>query len=84
MDDGGNIEYIVGGTGTYKGKIADTFDYPYIVEVSTTIKSSGGKTETKNGKFTFESASKCQVSVPHIITGRIWTSWDVYDENFTK
>ena len=86
VDEGGNIEYICGGTGvryTYKGKIADTFDYPYIVEVSTTIKLSGGKTETKNGKFTFESASKCKVRVPHF-TGSSELPWNEYDENFTK
>ena len=59
VDNNGNITFnipgqIVAETVSYVGKINDTFDYPYTVEVVATY---NGK--TKNGTFTFNSASSC-------------------------
>ena len=58
IDAEGNIQR-KGGTSsgmswTYTGKIADTFDYPYTVEVVATY-----NTETLKGTFIFNSASEC-------------------------
>ena len=39
---------------TYTGKVADTFDYPYTVEVTATYNN-----ETLKGTFIFNSASEC-------------------------
>ena len=50
---------------TYTGKVADTFDYPYTVELSGTIvKLDGTDTgETKKGTFIFNSASECSATI---------------------
>ena len=43
---------------TYTGKVADTFDYPYTVELSGTDTG-----ETKKGTFIFNSASECSATI---------------------
>ena len=50
---------------TYTGKVADTFDYPYTVELAGTIvKLDGTDTgETKKGKCIFNSASECITTI---------------------
>ena len=67
VDDNGNITFNIPGQiiteiVSYVGKINDTFDYPYTVDVVATYNK-----KTKKGTFKFTSASSCD-TIYYLIT----------------
>ena len=72
IDDNGNISFALNSFGVnflyYTGKIADTFDYPYTVEIVSDYYGHKAK-----GTFTFNNATNCNA---------VYHTWDAIYAKF--